>query len=881
MLLEKPSASFPSSHLRLHTTGDMASMATSSLSIPHDRGEQSDSSLSTVSSSYLSVSSTSTKRSTPLLTKYAQSLLRSNTGGSAIGNVVLSSSRLLKAKSGGKAEQSKSQGEGLRKSRRNERLDRKQAKVQQIKVKGASKGSSQVRSRNSITKTHSKPPSRRASTLPIKTNDHKDNLARAQRGKAAPAANFVRSTTTTLPLPNPIPPPSSTIRTSTSTSSSSTRKRKLSTTMQRAPSPPPPPRPFKQHRRTPPLHSILNDKQLRSQGPADGKQIPWGWKNGGVLLGQPPKVQERERRKEEKMRKKRAIDRKKLEDAERRINGDVKEKRSGKRVRVGKRKVEEEQGNRTVEVVVKELEKTKEEKSVSSEEDTMETRQDPSTREGSVVEKLNKGNKEEVTEVDKSSGVDDNGSRALSEGLERMDTSGTPESETSEPTGDVSMMEEERPVEEEQQTESAMETPPTSPVESLDPLAITSSSVSSRPPRAVITTTVRTITTKRISRPPPHLRDEQSSQVEPSKAEKMGRVFAKDRASGKELQRDIVEVNRNVETDRNVEVQNSRSPTPETLPSSLRTIDNISTDSRQAFASTPLFDLSSSSLTIRPVPLAPPRASTAPRAASPAPPQPFTFGPSQSASDVMGVAAMEAASALLKMQTSSLSQRPRPQPQPASSKTKRIVSSASNISLPPKTAPRKSAPPKELDPALVSKEGWVLPERDLRIRENGRPPVWAVVRLRPLFFVLSGVSLNLTILRRPQGRQELCETLDYFKSYQGGHCDFTLSQSRLIDPNIDLALPDIRRSQRTLFRLFTRWFPLCKRSLRAEWQSHHQSRRRKLSLDNSRIRPSLLARTKQHANASTSKLPRSTSSGHAPRWKPVLVLPEATRNGIC
>lgn len=703
----------------------MASMATSSLSRNHDRGEQSDSSLSTVSSSYLSDKNSSSprKRGTPNMNKHLQDLRKISLGVAVGGKVDSSSSRVSKAKSGGKAEQLKSQGEGLRKSIGNEKVDGKRTKRPPIKVKEASKGSSQVRSRNSITKTQSKLPSRKASTLPTKTNDNKDNLARAQRGKAAPAANFVRSTTTTLPLPNPIPLPSSTIRTSTSTSSSSTRKRKLSTTMQRAPSPPRP--------SNPPLHPISNDKQMRSQGPADGKQIPWGYRNGGVLLGQPPRVQERERRKEEKMRKKRAIDREKLEDAERRINGDVKERRSGKRVGVGKRKAVEEEGNRTVEVVEKELGKTKEEKSVECEEDTMRSSKDPSTREGSDVEKLNKGNVEEVTEVDKSSGVGDN-QRARSEGLERMDTSGTPESETLEPTGDVSMMEEEKPVEEEQQTESAMETPPTSPTKPVDSRATTSSSVSSRPPRAVITTTVRTITTKRISRPPPHFRDEQSSQVEASKADKMARIFAKDRASGKELQQDIVEVKRNVETDRNVEVQNPRSPTPETLPSSLGTLDNSSADSRQVFTSTPFSDLSSSSHIIRPEPLAPPPVSTAPLAPTPARPQPITFVPAQSASDVMGFTAIEAASALLNLQTSSLSQLPTPQPQPAPSKTKRIRSSATNVSLLPKTSPRKSAPPKELDPALLSKEGWVLPERDLRIRENGRPPVWAVVRLSSL-----------------------------------------------------------------------------------------------------------------------------------------------------
>ncbi|GAA5863860.1 hypothetical protein JCM3774_001180 [Rhodotorula dairenensis] len=50
-------------------------------------------------------------------------------------------------------------------------------------------------------------------------------------------------------------------------------------------------------------------------------------------------------------------------------------------------------------------------------------------------------------------------------------------------------------------------------------------------------------------------------------------------------------------------------------------------------------------------------------------------------------------------------------------------------------------------PALDNRESWVEPERDVKLRKNGRPPIWC------------------------EGRQELCESLDYFKSYQGGHYD--------------------------------------------------------------------------------------------------------------
>lgn len=49
-------------------------------------------------------------------------------------------------------------------------------------------------------------------------------------------------------------------------------------------------------------------------------------------------------------------------------------------------------------------------------------------------------------------------------------------------------------------------------------------------------------------------------------------------------------------------------------------------------------------------------------------------------------------------------------------------------------------------PALDSRASWVEPEKNLTLTKDGRPPIWC------------------------EGRQELCETLSYFKSYQGGHC---------------------------------------------------------------------------------------------------------------
>ncbi|GAA5940957.1 hypothetical protein JCM1841_003567 [Sporobolomyces salmonicolor] len=72
--------------------------------------------------------------------------------------------------------------------------------------------------------------------------------------------------------------------------------------------------------------------------------------------------------------------------------------------------------------------------------------------------------------------------------------------------------------------------------------------------------------------------------------------------------------------------------------------------------------------------------------------------------------------------------------------------------------PLKPAKPPARHPALDSQTNWVEPERDLQIRANGKPPIWCM------------------------GRQELCESLEYFKSYQGGHYD---SQERCLGYLLD------------------------------------------------------------------------------------------------
>ncbi|BGP30671.1 hypothetical protein JCM10296v2_002428 [Rhodotorula toruloides] len=61
-------------------------------------------------------------------------------------------------------------------------------------------------------------------------------------------------------------------------------------------------------------------------------------------------------------------------------------------------------------------------------------------------------------------------------------------------------------------------------------------------------------------------------------------------------------------------------------------------------------------------------------------------------------------------------------------------------------------------PALDSRASWVEPEKNLTLTKDGRPPIWC------------------------EGRQELCETLNYFKAYQGGHYD---SQERCLGYLLD------------------------------------------------------------------------------------------------
>lgn len=114
----------------------------------------------------------------------------------------------------------------------------------------------------------------------------------------------------------------------------------------------------------------------------------------------------------------------------------------------------------------------------------------------------------------------------------------------------------------------------------------------------------------------------------------------------------------------------------------------------------------------------------------------------------------------------------------------------------PKKAPKhpQATKARVRHPALDSRASWVEPERNLTLTKGGRPPIWC------------------------EGRQELCETLNYFKAYQGGHC----ASSMLVNTaSLTHFLRSFRRLARTLSRLLTRRLRLCQRRLYRQGQGCH------------------------------------------------------------
>ncbi|GAA5851038.1 hypothetical protein JCM9279_005266 [Rhodotorula babjevae] len=94
---------------------------------------------------------------------------------------------------------------------------------------------------------------------------------------------------------------------------------------------------------------------------------------------------------------------------------------------------------------------------------------------------------------------------------------------------------------------------------------------------------------------------------------------------------------------------------------------------------------------------------------------------------------------------------PPKRPRHPSTKRGRAAASTSSSSTKAPKAPKepKEPPHRPRHPALESQDSWVPVERNLRMTAAGKPPIWCL------------------------GRQELCESLEYFKSYQGGHYDKT------------------------------------------------------------------------------------------------------------
>ncbi|GAA5821172.1 hypothetical protein JCM11251_004499 [Rhodosporidiobolus azoricus] len=108
-----------------------------------------------------------------------------------------------------------------------------------------------------------------------------------------------------------------------------------------------------------------------------------------------------------------------------------------------------------------------------------------------------------------------------------------------------------------------------------------------------------------------------------------------------------------------------------------------------------------------------------------------------------------------RLDTSFLTSAPLvPRPAPVSSQPTPALPPKKPRARPPKpsTTPStlsssSSSSKRALHPALLSRASWVECAKNLTLTEQGRPPIWC------------------------QGRQELCESAEWFKSYQGGHYD--------------------------------------------------------------------------------------------------------------
>ncbi|GAA5946972.1 hypothetical protein JCM3765_002096 [Sporobolomyces pararoseus] len=414
------------------------------------------------------------------------------------------------------------------------------------------------------------------------------------------------------------------------------------------------------HRSTPSIssHSRPSSKDpsdstraTRSSGPAPNLQLPWGYKGGGDLLGQPPKVQERERKKlekEVKAKRERQIEQsRKVSEAQQSAKDTVEEHPASDQMRGGTRENRGTENNKS---------------------------------EGTGADQVGRGK------------LEGSNGKALTE-----ETILKEQGKENEAIGDQSRK---RKREKEQEV----------PLESKG---------SSKPTTQVA---------KKYSSQ--RLETEAGVGIDvPVQVTSTEKAVGKESKGGKlKIVVKTVTVPFPVVAVSATPVQTPRSTPPPTIPptqpslptSRLEKPSTLPTPPCRTADPLPTQSLSASSELGREAALPPPR-------------QPITFEPAKSVHQVAGYNEPPPAP-LPTIQPYTLPPIPNDQ----------RLQKPKNKSLDSVVKPPK---PKDRHPALDSKEGWVVAERDLKIRPNGRPPVWAV------------------------GRQELCESLDYFKSYQGGHYD--------------------------------------------------------------------------------------------------------------
>lgn len=530
----------------------------------------------------------------------------------------------------------------------------------------------------------------------------KQNLARTQRGALTPAARFRRTATTTH-SPTSLSPSPTTQPSLSNLPSTNTRKRKSFKSKAQTATPPPLPK----RSRTSPLptqqHITGSRRATRSRGLSDRAELPWGWKNKGALLGN---VEEQRRvQSEERL----AAQRPERAFADRINDINIKPmKAEGPAESNGECLIErdgDEGGNAKVKKTEGEDTEVRSSsiRSLDREETTNEERvgKEPSSkperrgREGSGAEnEMRQGDRLGLSKI-----IKDQTLELQQESLSRAHSQSNEAEERAEPEIDVQV----RP-------ESTSEAQYIVATETTRSLTFPDS------PSLYNESAAPTLNAERLSTTP-------NEQIHEAEQEKAAGVARDEQEAGKREDRESTDRTTRVQhvsttPDQRDEVHSEPDLTP---PFALDTNEDESND-------TPYFPTllttvldSDTSIPASQPPLAneskytSPLAIPLPRVHSHSAPEPFTFGPAQTVWEVPGYT--EKPAALTSPAWSTLPPLPRSPPPVAKISHKRTK----------EPAEKKPAPPRELDPALLSREGWILPERDLQIGENGRPPVWAIV----------------------------------------------------------------------------------------------------------------------------------------------------------